>query len=457
MSEQESKREGPAETFDRSERVCIVGAGSSGLAVGRRFLARGIGFDCLEREDDVGGNWYFGKPNSRIYRSTRLISSKRGTEYPDFRMPPDWPEHPAHGQVWQYLRSYADHFDLRRHIEFETPVERIEAGGTGPAEANEGGALAERGWIVTLRTGERRRYGAVVVANGHNWDPRWPEYPGRFGGRVIHSAEYKSPDPFRDQRVLVVGGGNSGFDIAVDVAGAGAQVAHSMRRAYHVLPRFFQGTPIDQYGAWMYRWRLPLWIRRMATARTARLVWREVLGSLPRPDHRLFETHPVINSRWPHEVARGRIEVKPDVRSLSEGEVEFADGTRAQFDAIIYATGYKLSFPFLDRKYLNWREDRPRLYLNIFHPERDDLFVAGLIQPNSGQFGLADYQARLIAAYVSALREGSAAAEEFRRVKRDSEAPVSGAIRYVRTERHLVEVDRHTYVRELRRALAALS
>jgi cation diffusion facilitator CzcD-associated flavoprotein CzcO len=150
--------------------------------VAKNFRQCGIAFDCLEREGEVGGNWNYGRPHSSVYRSTRLISSKRGTEYTDFPMPDEWPEHPPHELVWQYLRDYARHFDLYSSIEFNTAVQRIEP------VANSGGdsPVAKAGWDVTLANGRRRRYRGVVIANGHNWDPRWPEFPGSFSGKVLH-------------------------------------------------------------------------------------------------------------------------------------------------------------------------------------------------------------------------------------------------------------------------------
>jgi cation diffusion facilitator CzcD-associated flavoprotein CzcO len=449
-----------------SGKLCIVGAGSSGMAVAKNFRAVGIAFDCLERDDDVGGNWNFGRPHSSVHRSTRLISSKHETEYTDFPMPAEWPEHPGHAQVCEYLRDYARHFDLYANIEFNTEVSCIE-----PANGCRTSAIGEKvllagsgkltadsrsGWDVTLADGRRRRYQGVVIANGHNWDPRWPVYAGEFRGEVIHSAEYKTPEVGRGRRVLVVGGGNSGFDIAVDVAPQAATTLHSVRRGYHILPRYFRGTPIDQCGGWMLRWRMPLWVRRWAANRTLVRAWgAEALDRLPRPDHRFLETHPVINSRWPYDVARGAISVRPDIRELDGSSVTFVDGSREPVDLIIYATGYKLSFPFIDRAHLNWRDERPELYLNVFHPERDDLFVVGLIQPDSGQFGLVDYQAQLVAAYVRGLERGDAAAARFQKEKRRDMCALNGGIRYVSSPRHLVEVEHHSYqralVREIRR------
>ncbi len=188
-----------------SETYCIVGAGASGLTALKNLREAGIPAEGIEREDDVGGNWYYGRPSSSVYRSAHLISSKSLTEYPDFPMPADWPEYPSQQQVQQYFRAYADHFKLREAIRFNTSVTRIE-----PADA------AATHWIVTLSTGEQRRYRGVIIANGHHWDPNWPQYPGQFHGPVLHSSQYKTPDVLAEKRVLVIGAGNSGCDIAVE-------------------------------------------------------------------------------------------------------------------------------------------------------------------------------------------------------------------------------------------------
>jgi cation diffusion facilitator CzcD-associated flavoprotein CzcO len=363
-----------------AEKFCILGAGASGLTVIKNFRAAGIPHDCLERQDDVGGNWCFGKSASSVYRSTRLISSKPLTEYTDFPMPAHYPDHPDQDMVWRYLRSYADRFDLRSSIQFKTCVKSIQ-----PAHD------ASTGWDVMLESGERRRYRGLVIANGHNWDPRWPSFPGRFDGKVLHSSHYKTPDVLAGRRVLVVGGGNSGYDIASESARHASATFHSLRRRYQVLPRYFRGRPVDQGGEWMLGWRLPLWLRRLSIARVCWLAWQR--QPPPPADHAFFETHPAINSRWPLDVGRGAIMVKPDVRELKDREIEFVDGSRETIDLIIYATGFRISFPFIDVEHLAWCDDRPNLFLNVFHPERDDLFVAGLIQPDSGQFGLVDCQA----------------------------------------------------------------
>jgi cation diffusion facilitator CzcD-associated flavoprotein CzcO len=428
---------------EQNAKFCIVGAGSSGLAAAKNFRQAGIACDVVEREDDVGGNWYYGKPASSVYRSTHLISSKRLTEFTDFPMPADYPEFPSHEQAWEYLRSYARAFDLYPLIEFNRSVLRIEPAG-------------ER-WRVTLDDGSLREYAGVVIANGHNWDARMPEYPGSFDGLVLHSSEYKAPDVLEGRRVLVVGAGNSGCDIAVESAQNAVATFHSVRRGYHYLPKFLLGKPIDLCGERLLKWRFPLWMRRFITRRMVQLA----LGSpqsygLPAPDHKLFETHPIVNSQMLYYVGHGRIKVKPDVEELCGHSVRFVDGSQEPIDVLIYATGFRIRFPFIEEKYLNWRHGRPELFLHIFHPEYDNLFVAGLIQPDSGQWGLVDYQAQLIARYVQACRYAPARAERFRRLKRSSQPDLTAGIDYVRSTRHLLEVEHFSYARRLKKLIAAL-
>jgi cation diffusion facilitator CzcD-associated flavoprotein CzcO len=445
-----------------AEKFCILGAGSSGLAAAKNFRAAGIPFDCLEREEDIGGNWNFGAPSSRVYASTHLVSSKRLTEYSDFPMPEDWAEYPSHRQTLEYLRAYAVHFGLYEHIEFKTAVEWMEPlGGTraGPLGVPRGDRVrdADVGWLVRLASGEERIYRGVVIANGHNWDPRWPEYPGEFSGEVMHSAEYKTPNILRGKRVLVVGGGNSGCDIACEAAVHADQALLSTRRSYHVLPKFFRGKPIDQCNELLLWLRMPLWARRLTGAVVNHLVlgpaWRT---GVPKADHKLFESHPILNSQLHHHVGHGRLQLRPDVQELAGTRVRFVDGREEEVDLIVYATGYRPSFPFIDAAHLNYVEGTPRLFMNVFHPQRDDLFCIGLIQPDSGQFGLVDYQAQLVTRYLQALSGKPRKAEWLRELKRESAPELGGGVRYLKTPRHTLEVEHYSYRRRLQKLSAKL-
>ena len=454
--------------IDRSDKFCIIGAGSSGIAAAKNFLAAGIPFDCLEREDDIGGNWYFGASCSRVYASTHLVSSKALTEYGDFPMPAEWPEYPSHRQALAYLREYARAFGLYERIEFGVGVEWIEESGVGSQESGGNGTRSgplgvprgDRvlGRVVKLTNGEERLYRGVVIANGHNWDPRWPEYAGEFAGEVIHSAQFKSADQLRGKRVLVVGGGNSGCDIACEAALHAESATLSARRAYHVLPKFFRGRPIDQCNELLLWLRVPLWARRIAGAVVSHVAlgpaWRT---GVPKPDHRLFESHPILNSQIHHHVGHGRLALRPDVERFDGPRVLFVDGSEAEFDLIVYATGYRVTIPFIDGAHLNWQGEAPRLFMNVFHPERDDLFCIGLIQPDSGQFGLVDYQAQLVANYLTAMKQSPARAEKFRRLKASAAPDLGSGVRYLESPRHALEVEHYSYRRRLQRLALQLA
>jgi cation diffusion facilitator CzcD-associated flavoprotein CzcO len=426
---------------DRSQRYCVIGAGSSGLAAAKNLREHGVAVDVLERNAQIGGNWCYGQPNSRVYASTHTISSKRLTEYTDFRMPGHFPNFPHHTQVFEYLRSYAEHFGLHEAIEFQTSVDRLEPDG--------------HFWNVTLSTGDCRRYAGVVVANGHNWDPRWPVFPGRFDGQIMHSADYKTPDVLDGKRVLIVGAGNTGCDLAVEAALHADKVFHSLRRGYYFIPKFLFGRPSDVMSEKLLKLGLPDVVRRFVMRAVLRMTVGDVERyGLPVPDHELFASHPIVNSQLPYFVGHGRITPKGNVAELLGQAVRFEDGTTETVDLVIYATGYKISFPFLDRQHLNWRDDRPQLYLNVFHPEYDNLFVIGLIQPDSGQFGLVDYQSRLVAGFISAARAGSPAARRFRRAK--AEGAERRKTRYLDTPRNLLEVEHFGYRKKIERELRRL-
>ena len=312
-------------------------------------------------------------------------------------------------------------------------------------------------WDVTLQNGSVRRYGGVVIANGHHWDPQWPEYPGKFSGPTYHSSQYKTPDVLDGRRVLVIGAGNSGCDIAVEAAQHAARTLHSTRRGYHYVPKFVLGRPADRCGEFLLKLHFPLWLRRLITMGLVKLA----IGApqdygLKRPDHRLFESHPIINSQMMYYVGHGDIAPKPDVARFDGDTVHFTDGSQESVDLIIYATGYKISFPFIDACHLNWRDGRPLLYMNIFHPRYDHLFVAGLIQPDSGQWGLTHHQGRLIARFIQAMNSNSPRADWFRRLKAATPPELSSGIRYVNSSRHLLEVEHFSYRRRLKKLIARM-
>lgn len=424
--------------------ICIVGAGAAGLAAARHLASESIPFEVVEREHDVGGIWDAALPHSPVYHSTRFISSKPLTQFPDFPMPREYPDYPDHAQALDYLRAYATAFGLYRHIRFGTVVER--------AARLDGG-----GWAVTFAGGETRRYSGLVVAAGIHSAPSLPALPGRFDGDVIHSCGYKSADLFRNRRVLVVGAGNSGCDIAVEASRHAARALLSVRRGYWYIPKHAFGRPIDQVGELGVRLRLPLFLRRAISGAILRaVVGRPEQYGLPRPDHRLLESHPIVNSQILPALRRGDVVPKPDLAELRGSEVLFQDGSAEPVDLMVFATGYRVSFPFLEPGDLNSGDGRPDFYLHVFHPARDDLFILGMIQPDSGVWPLMDLQARAVASYIRAAARDGDAVRAVRALKQGPPPDLGGGIRYLRSERHRYEVEHSSYARRLRQTIRVL-
>ena len=411
-------------------RYCVIGAGPAGLATARALKRAGLSFDLLERLPGLGGIWDISNPTSPIYENTHLISSARRSDFPGFAMPADYPDYPRHDQVLAYLRAFAEEFGLTERIEFETAVEEVSPDGEG--------------WAVRVAGARPRRYDGVVVATGHNWQPRLPRYPGRFGGEVLHSKEYRAPRDMEGKRVLVVGGGNSACDIACDILEAAASVTVSLRRGYHFLPKYVFGLPTDevaQSGSVS-----PLALAMLHDELRRRLERHGV----PRPDHRPSEANPVVNTRIIEAIVGDEVTIAPDVECFDGERVRFLDGSEAIFDAIVFATGYRHEVPTL-AGWLPWRNGRPLLTLNMFPRDRDGLAVMGLFETNGSAFPIVAAQADLA---VSAFRSGPGAARRLAALT--SSSPGDGR-NYVRSGRHLIAVDRADYLDEVARAQEALA
>ncbi len=432
------------------QRWCVIGAGPSGLTTLKNLLACGIDAEILERENDLGGNWYFGAATSRVFASTRLISSKSLTGFTDFPMPREWPAYPDHRQCLEYLHRYADRFSLRPRICFGTSVQAIE-----PVQDAAG---RRQGWEIRIAAGPPRRYAGIVLASGHNHLPRWPEIPGTFNGPLLHAADYKSPlvpVPLAGKRVLVIGGGNSGCDIAVEASRHAARVFHSTRRHYHVVPRMVLGRPADLRGERLLKMAAPLWLRRLIGRRAiARTIGLPREHGLPDPDHLMWQAHPVINDQFYARIDAGAISPRPNVQAFDGNAVSFPDGSREQIDLVIAATGYQLSFPAIDPVVLNTREGLPRLSLHLLHPAATDLAVVGMIQPDSGQWGITDLQAQVVSRMILADHTSQRARAWLARQRQRQ--PRLSPIEYLDSPRHALEVEHFSYTRRLRRLISGL-
>ncbi|MGH8557071.1 MAG: flavin-containing monooxygenase [Methylococcales bacterium] len=431
------------ESENVAARYCVIGAGASGLAVAKNFKEQGVPFDVFDRHPDVGGLWGYGRPHSAVYQSTRLISSKPMSQFRNFPMDRDLPDYPGQEAVFKYLNDYADRFALRQHIHFATEIESTARSGAC--------------WDVRLRSGEVRRYRGLILASGVTWDPNYPDLPGEFSGTTLHSIDYKVPADFAGKRVLVIGGGNSGCDIATDLGPSARKTYLSLRRGYHFIPRFAFGIPSDQFGECSIKIGVPMVVRQFLNQMLARLILgNPVKLGLPKPNHRMFESHPIVNAEVLDEIRQGRVIPKPGIQELRGDTVRFMDGSEEEIDTIICATGFRISYPYIDHSHLNGPKHKPGFYLHLFHPHYDNLFIVGMIQPASGVWGLMDDQARLIAAYIRANSKGTQTAAQFNRLKAGPQPALSGGVHYIDSYRHFSEVDHTAYRKYLMESLALL-
>lgn len=418
--------------------ICIVGAGSSGMVVAKHLLERGLAFDCFERGSDIGGMWRYENDNgaSCCYQSLHIDTSRDNLAYSDFPIGADKPDFLSHAEFLAYLESYVERFGLREKVTFRTSVDDVAPQPSG-------------GWRVRLSTGETRCYRAVVVANGHLWDPRWPEFPGAFDGVAIHAKSYRTPAPFEGKDVLVVGFGNSAVDIAVDLSRRARSVAISTRRGAWVMPKYLMGVPVDRWSAFFTRkLRLPTRVTRTIMARLIRLaVGDQRRFGIPRPTHPMWREHATLTQDLMPCIGHGYVTVRPDVARLDGDGVVFSDGARGRFDAIVYATGYRTTFPFLARDTFDGERDATSLYRRIVAPDRPGLYFAGLVQPIGPTIPLVEIQARWIAAHLS----GAMRLPERADMRREIEAHRERQRRtYLDSARYALEVDFALYARQLR-------
>ena len=439
--------------YDRGGNVCVIGAGPSGLTSVKNLKEHGFGVDCYERETGVGGAWNWRHDRSPVYASTHLLSSRPTTQFPDFPMPDSWPDYPHHSQFLSYLERYADHFDLRPHIWFGTEVVRVE-----PADGHR--------WDVTTRStggyGSERtsRYAAVVVANGHNWAPNLPAYEGldEFRGQIMHASNYQDAAALRGKRVLVVGAGNTGCDIAVEAGQQATKCWHSSRRGYWYLPKYTFGRPSDQVNDQALRWRLPLGLRQWLFHRILNLTVGDLTRfGLPKPDHKVYETHPIANSQLIYHVGHGSVVPVPDIVRFRGYSVELRDGQEIEPDLVVFATGYLPRFEFLAPELLETNAaGKPALYLHAFPRRHPTLAVVGLVQPDSSVITIAHWQAVAVARWLRMLETAPDRARAFRaRVEAEAGGRWNQA-KVKDSSRHWFEVGHVDYLRALQGTLDTL-
>lgn len=419
-------------------RVAVIGAGCSGITAIKNLLQAGIqDVVCFEQNSDVGGNWIYSpeESHSSVCETTHIISSKSMSEYLDFPMPADYPDYPSHQQLLAYFRSYARHFGLYPYIRFQTRIVNAEK-------------LPDQRWLLTPDNGAPEEFDFLFVSNGHHSVPQHPDLPGAFAGNYLHAHSYKTNQPFQNQRVLVIGAGNSACDCAVEISRVAAHVAISIRTPQYIIPKFFLGRPTDTFNAAM-SW-LPSW---MAEPVRQLVLWLQVGRfeeyGLEKPDFPTVKAHPTLNSELLYRIRHGKVHPRRAIAGVEGATVTFSDGLKEDFDTIVAATGYKMVFPFFDKHLISYEEaTRIPLYLRMFHPEHPTLVFIGLFQPQGAIWPLSDYQAKLAANYVMgrwAMPSNIQALAE-----RDADY-IQRA--FLPSKRHAIEVHYHRFLRQLQRQI----
>jgi hypothetical protein len=419
-------------------RACIIGAGSSGIAAAKALLDRGVPFDCFECSDQVGGNWVFGNRNgmSAAYRDLFINVSRERMAYADYPMPTSYPDFPHHTHIKEYFDNYVEHFGLRPHITFETSVEHATWRADGV-------------WEVTIERGdggrETREYDALLVANGHHWDQRWPEppFPGQdtFAGEQLHAHSYVDNSIFAGKDVVILGMGNSAMDIAVESSYVAAHTYLSARKGAWIIPKYVFGKPVDQLPN---NPRVPFAIRQRMIHQTIKTITGppERYG-LPKPDHKFGESHPTVSGRILDRIAHGTIVPKPNIASLQGETVRFTDGSEVHADVVVYCTGYKITFPFFDDDFLAAPDNHIELFRRVFHPDVPGLYFIGLLQPLGAIMPLAEAQSAWIGDHL----RGEYALPSPAEVRADIAADQAAMRkRYVASKRHTIQVDFDDYL-----------
>ncbi|WP_436762887.1 SDR family NAD(P)-dependent oxidoreductase [Streptosporangium sp. V21-05] len=421
--------------------TAVVGGGAAGIAAAKALVEAGLPVLGVERAASLGGLWRL-DADTASYEGLRLNTSKPRTEFSDFPMPADWPDYPTRAQLLEYLRSYADRFGVGEHFRFGTTLESARR--------------TEDGWELELTGPEgpyRETVEHLVVANGHNHEPRLPEppYPGTFTGTESHAHDYVTPAGLAGKRVLVVGTGNSAMDIAAELAGHASAVLLSARRGVWVLPKRLLGRPSDQLNGALAA-LLPWRVRQVVSQAVLRVADRRPAGPrLPAPREGVLQDHPTLSDSVPRLVAEGRVLARQGVARLDGPRVHFADGQVDEVDHIVWCTGYRAVTPFLDTATMP-DPASALLYRHVFPIGDDTISYVGLMQSTGSALPVVEAQSRLVAA----VRAGTHRLPDPGTARRVASAELDAARdRWGRRRPHMrIDVDQYLRVmdRELRAA-----
>lgn len=384
----------------RPRHVAVIGAGISGLAAAKCLLDEQLVPVVFEQASEIGGVWKYheGLPGGGgvMYRSLRTNTSRQTFAFSDFPLSATLPDYPARGEVLAYLQDYAAHFGLAPFLRLNTVVEAIEP-------------MEDGCWQVRTRGQEEvitETFDAVVVCCGRENVPFVPAIPGAetFMGKILHSSVYQGPEPFVGSRVLVVGVGSSGADIATEVSTVAERVLVSTGGGTWFLPRFLGKRPYDHYLTRLAS-ALPETVSRVVFERLLVREYQRAGITLEQLRARGLEVPPF--DRWRvrltpvsaflEKIIDGTLLVKPRIERIEGQEVIFRNGEREEVDTILCCTGYTLHLPFLPVSLLEIKKNAIELYKQVFHPNLPNLAFVGLCVTAGAHPPVAEIQSRWVA------------------------------------------------------------
>lgn len=424
------------------KKVCVIGAGPSGITAIKNLLDEGLEVTAYDYNDEVGGNWIYSEneSHSSVFETTHIISSKSHSQYEDFTFDdfePNIPDYPSHDQLRRYFQAYAKKFDLYKHITFNTLVKHCQW-------------IDENTWEVTIEQNGKTQthlFNDLIVSNGHHWQPRYPTYPGAFSGELLHSHQFKKAAPFSGKKVLVIGGGNSACDVAVETSRVSEKTSISWRRGYRIVPKFLFGDPTDVVAARM-KW-LPPKLKYFLSGLTVRLLTGSNASyGLQKPTHAVAATHPTVNDELLYKLRHGKVFPKVDIDYYDGKTVYFKDGTKDEFDTIIACTGFVLAHPFFDKDFIDYSDSEVPLYLKMIHDKYPNLYFIGMFQPLGCIWPGSELQSKIAARAISGKwkRPKNLAALCRREVTHPH-------IKQIKSARHTITVDYFKFVKQLKREL----
>uniref|UniRef100_A0A914DFC5 Flavin-containing monooxygenase n=1 Tax=Acrobeloides nanus TaxID=290746 RepID=A0A914DFC5_9BILA len=438
------------------KRVAIIGAGASGLPSLRHALLYGVEPVLFEASDWVGGLWRYKSydtEESSVMKTTVINTSKEMSAYSDFPPPAEFANFMHNTQMLKYLELYATQFDMLKYIKFNHRIVNVERA----KSYNKDGK-----WIVTYTDDQGQKqqeeFDGVLLATGHHAKPYYPEkWHGQdsFKGKIIHSHDYKSSKGYDDKVVVVVGIGNSGGDVAVELAKICKQVYLSTRRGAWIVHRIFDyGEPIDMALSsriqTLQNDLLPLSVKNWIAEKLLQKKFDHAKYGL-KPKHGFYGQHPTVNDDLPNRIANGTVLIVPNIKAFTENGVIFEDGTRIEnVDEVILSTGYSFDFPLLeDGTLVPVKDNEVSLYKYVFPPDLSDhnsLGIIGLIQPLGSIMTAAEMQARLFFDVFAGNTKLPSKSEMLAEIKAKKDYLAN---RYVHSRRHTIQIDIVPYLDEL--------